>query len=52
MAFAVPLWLVCTAYCTLVPLLTLAAVLRELRVELRAEIDRAAGRDLVVDATS
>lgn len=26
MAFAVPLWLVCTAYCTLVPLLTLAAV--------------------------
>jgi hypothetical protein len=26
MAFAFPLWLVCTAYCTLVPLLTLAAV--------------------------
>lgn len=25
-AFAFPLWLVCTAYCTLVPLLTLAAV--------------------------
>lgn len=25
-AFAVPLWLVCTAYCTLVPVLTLAAV--------------------------
>jgi hypothetical protein len=25
-AFAVPLWLVCTAYCALVPLLTLAAV--------------------------
>jgi hypothetical protein len=25
-AFALPLWLVCTAYCTLVPLLTLAAV--------------------------
>jgi hypothetical protein len=25
-AFAIPLWLVCTAYCTLVPLLTLAAV--------------------------
>lgn len=25
-AFAVPLWLVCTAYCTLVPLLTLATV--------------------------
>lgn len=26
MAFAVPLWLVCTGYCTLVPILTLAAV--------------------------
>jgi hypothetical protein len=26
MAFAAPLWLVCTAYCTLVPILTLAAV--------------------------
>ncbi|MFM9846466.1 MAG: hypothetical protein ACKVP3_04820 [Hyphomicrobiaceae bacterium] len=25
-AFAVPLWLVCTAYCTLVPLMTLATV--------------------------